>query len=242
MSFSRIAFFTVTSGVMGGGIGFVTGAALGANPLPFAAAYGLSGAITTAAGIALNEKTPLKNKVGSFSGFLFAATVGGGSLVLTAAILSRVGLITLAQAPNPYLAAGAFIANSLALNTEFEQVEDPIAAVEKTHYVKSYPIALLLGASSGILCASLFGWNPVVFAVISAVRGLLLNTNYQIFGCIDRTAGRILGQLVNRVTGTILAVSLLNRNIAGVAASVAFIALSALITHNQRPENAGNQS
>ncbi len=230
MSFS-LQQIAVQSAVNAGLCGF-TGFALGANPLPYAVAGGLNAVIKSVMHNYL-QTTPLKCdfKARYEVNCLHAFVENGGSAVLTLAIMYKLGLATLASS-NAFLAAGSLAVACLATYWKATTIDDPIK--KNTYVIFPYPAAVLGGAAGGVFLANVFGWNPVALGAVSAVASLMGNTNYKLFGCIDRKIHRVAGEVVKGLTSTVFAVSILKKNLIGAVGSVAFTALCAYLTSREK--------
>lgn len=189
-----------------------TGYLLGANPLPYAAAAGFE-AVTFTIGWNIFAKTKISNE-----NLHKCCNLGG--LALTSVVMATLGVT---NPTNVLLATAALVVNVAASFQKREWVNDPVNKVRYT--VLPIPIVLLQGASQGVLEACAFGWNPIAFGTIYAVRHLVWNTNYKIFGCLDGMIDPKGARIVKNLTGNLFAISLLNKDLVGVAASVAFAAL-----------------
>lgn len=217
MSVKEIAFDSAYYAALGG----LTGYALGGNPATFAAASGLTQLAGWIAPPLLVQIPHIKER--EYESLLFFLHYGVRQAV-PAALLYKLGLTKPAQG---LLALTALAATTIARMQPSQNVNDPHSKV--TYTVYAHPAALVYGASFKVLQACAFGWNPVALGTIGAVNSLLHNSSYAIFGCIDRRNHQ-LGCFARDLSAIALGASLFHKNMQGVAASIAFIGVSALAT------------
>jgi hypothetical protein len=222
----------VFHGAISGAAGAFTGQILEGKPVTYAVASGLF----TAMSIGLDLSVPKSNNVTDTTWRRFLIT--GGSLALTAAIVAKLGLAAVSLTPaNALVATGAVLAHSFASSQKLGKVTDPGNNNNNSYSLAKPWVPYVKGASQGVMQVCAFGMNPAIMTV-SVVNNLLLNTDYQIFGCVDRTMGRTMGSLVMSMTGTVWTVGQLQMNPVYLAASAATVVMCNYLTKHGMPSPA----